>query len=224
MATPRELGSLGDAAGSTAPTTNVSIDVGTLFVNGTNNRVGINTTNPSATLEIVGTANISSSFIAGGNVTTTAVELIVGTGQNEEKRVRLQNANTNAYFYVSGTTVGLYSATSTANRWVTDASGNFTATGNITAFSDIKLKTNIHPITNASLTVDKLQGVYYDRKSDNTRRIGFIAQEVQDVLPEVVLADKDGTLSIDYGNVVALLTEAIKELKAKVEALESKVK
>lgn len=54
MATPRELGNLGDAAGSTAPTTNANFDVGTFFVDGVNNRVGVGTTAPVGRLHVRG--------------------------------------------------------------------------------------------------------------------------------------------------------------------------
>jgi hypothetical protein len=100
------------------------------------------------------------------------------------------------------------------------AGGAITATGNVTAFSDIKLKENIEPIGDALYKVGRLNGVTYNRKDieGNPRQSGLIAQDVQAVLPEVVM-DNDGTLSVAYGNMVGLLVEAIKELKAEIEEL-----
>jgi hypothetical protein len=158
-----------------------------------------------------------------GNYTTTGAEIRIGSGQDEEKRLRLHNFNRNVYFYLFGTTLGLYDLTSATNRWTTDTSGNFTATGNITAFSDIKLKTNIHTIEDALFKVAHLRGVTYDRKSDNTPQIGVIAQEVKEVLPEVVVEDDNGILSVAYGNIVGLLIEAVKELSSEVKSLRAKV-
>lgn len=158
-----------------------------------------------------------------GNYTTTGAEINIGSGQNEQKRLRFQNANRNVFFYLDTTTLALWDATGSFNRWSTDASGNFTATGNITAYSDIKLKVNIKPIENALDIVTKLQGVRYERKSDNSKQIGLIAQQVREVLPEVVLEDENGTLSVAYGNIVGLLVEALKEMKARVESLEEKI-
>lgn len=224
MATPRELGNLGDAAGSTAPSTIVNIDVGTFYVDGGNNRVGIATSSPNATLAVSGTANVSGNIAVGGVVTTTSPEVTVGTGQNEEKRVRFQNANRNVYLYLNGTTLGLWDVNIPNNRWVTDASGNFTALGNITAYSDVRLKINIHTIENALDTVNKMRGVTYDRLSDGTKQLGVIAQEVKEILPEAVLEDDQGVLSVAYGNLAGLLIEAIKELSAKVEKLENEAK
>lgn len=98
--------------------------------------------------------------------------------------------------------------------------GAITAAGNVTAFSDIKLKDNIAPIGDALYKVGRLNGVTYNRKDieGTPKQTGLIAQEVQAVLPEAVM-DHDGTLSVAYGNMVGLLVEAIKELKAEIEEL-----
>ena len=94
-----------------------------------------------------------------------------------------------------------------------DNSGNWTAIGNVTAYSDERLKENIKTIPNALETVRKLRGVSFDRKDFNSKGIGVIAQEVEQILPEVVV---DGEYkSVSYGNIVGLLIEAIKELEKK---------
>ena len=55
-------------------------------------------------------------------------------------------------------------------------------------------------------------GVYFERKNEiGARRIGLIAQEVEEVLPEVVYTDSDGMKSVSYGSIIGLLIEAIKE-------------
>ena len=94
-------------------------------------------------------------------------------------------------------------------------------TGTVTANSDIKLKTNIETITNALEKVNQLNGVEYDRIDINDHQIGLIAQEVEKVLPDVVY-DNDGTKSVAYQNLVALLVQAIKELNDKVDKIENK--
>lgn len=98
-------------------------------------------------------------------------------------------------------------------------SGNLLANGNVTAFSDARLKTNIEPISNAVDKVLSLTGITYTRKDTNAVGTGLIAQDVQKVLPQAVLENEDGYLSVAYGNLVGLLVEAIKELNAKVELL-----
>ncbi len=97
-------------------------------------------------------------------------------------------------------------------------SGDIYATGNIIGFSDSRLKTNIKPITNALNTVNRLKGVRYTHIETNEDSIGLIAQDTMEVLPEVV-ATKGEYLGINYGNMVGLLVEAIKELKSENEKL-----
>ena len=94
-----------------------------------------------------------------------------------------------------------------------DNSGNWTAIGNITAYSDERLKENIKTIPNALETVKRLRGVCFDRKDFNGKGIGVIAQEIEQVLPEVVVEGE--YKSVSYGNIVGLLIEAIKELEKK---------
>ena len=113
-----------------------------------------------------------------------------------------------------------------------DSSGNWVATGTITGSSDIRLKEKINTIPNALEKVTKLRGVEFTWKSKQEREIGLIAQEVKEVVPELVTitnnktdADPDGLEDLHtmkYQNTVALLIEAIKELSAKVKELESK--
>jgi 3-dehydroquinate synthase class II len=99
--------------------------------------------------------------------------------------------------------------------------GNLSANGTITASSDIKLKKNIETITNALEKVNQLNGVEYDRIDIKDHQIGLIAQEVEKVIPDVVY-DNDGTKSVAYQNLVALLIQAIKELNNKVDKIENK--
>ena len=93
--------------------------------------------------------------------------------------------------------------------------GSITASGNITAYSDARLKSNVLTLVNALDKVSKLRGVSFDK--DGEHGIGVIAQEVQKVIPEVVM---EGVyLSVAYGNLIGLLIEAIKELKIEVDDL-----
>jgi hypothetical protein len=87
-------------------------------------------------------------------------------------------------------------------------------TGNVTASSDVALKDDIRPLMGALEMVLNLRGVRYERKSTGRTEIGLVAQEVEGVVPEVVF-DGD-TKSVAYGNIVAVLIEAIKELAAEV--------
>lgn len=103
-------------------------------------------------------------------------------------------------------------------RWASDASGNFVSYGNVTAYSDERLKTDIASITDALAKVKKLRGVTFKR--NGIAGTGVVAQEVREIIPEVVMEDGEGMLSVAYGNLVGVLIEAVKELSARVEALE----
>jgi len=95
--------------------------------------------------------------------------------------------------------------------------GNFTASGDITAFSDVALKENIIPIESALDLLEKVKGVYYQRKDgDRSQKIGLIAQEVEQYFPEVV-HEVDGYKTIAYGNLVAVLIQAVNELRNEVK-------
>ena len=96
------------------------------------------------------------------------------------------------------------------------AAGAATFNNDVTAFSDARLKTDIKTIDNALNMVADMRGVYFNR--DGVAGTGVIAQEIQNILPEVV-HDKQEFLSVAYGNMVGVLIEAIKELKKEVEAL-----
>lgn len=103
-------------------------------------------------------------------------------------------------------------------------SGDMTVSGDVTAYSDSRLKKNIISIENALDKTLKLEGVSFEKIETSKKGIGLIAQKVKEVLPEVVTEDNDGYLAVSYGNIVGLLVEAIKELNAKVEKLENKNK
>ncbi len=116
--------------------------------------------------------------------------------------------------------IGGWSAS--ANRWQLDMSGNMTVAGNVTASSDIKLKENIKVITDALNKIKQIRGVTFTRNDHDDKiklHAGVIAQEVEAVLPEVVSEDNSGTKNVAYGNMVALLIEAIKEQQIQIEEL-----
>lgn len=110
--------------------------------------------------------------------------------------------------------------------------GTIQATDDITAFytSDRTLKVNIENITGALDKVNKLNGVTFDWNEEAAekhgkvgREAGVIAQEVEEVLPEVVITRDDGTKAVRYEKLVPLLIEAVKDLGKKVQELENKL-
>ena len=99
--------------------------------------------------------------------------------------------------------------------------GSFTATGDITAYSDDSLKTNVQVIDGALGKVEAIRGVTFERIEDGSVSTGVIAQELKAVLPEAVHTDAEGVHSVAYGNITGLLIEAVKELSAEVKELKN---
>lgn len=102
--------------------------------------------------------------------------------------------------------------------------GNMTLPGTLTINSDALLKENLVPLTGALDKVKAITGYNYNRIGSEKLEMGVVAQEVQKVAPELVLEDSEGTLSVAYQNMVALLIEAVKEQSAEIAALKGQVK
>jgi len=179
---------------------------------------------------ITGNLNLGGSLTLGGGGLTTSV---VSEGSNlyftnARARAALGGGTGISYNNSSGVItctidtpaeVGLGNLSSSGNS----LSGSFTATGNITAYSDERLKENVETIEGALDKVSQMRGVTYNYKSDlndGQRGTGVIAQEMQQVMPEVV--EEGEYLSVAYGNIVGVLIEAVKELKAELDKCKCK--
>jgi hypothetical protein len=105
-----------------------------------------------------------------------------------------------------------------------DVIGSLTENGTpVDLVSDIKLKANITPLENCLDKVMQLQGVEYDRIDLNKHQIGFIAQEVEAVIPDLVEENSQGTKVLHYKNLTAVLVEAIKEQQEQINSLKETV-
>ena len=146
----------------------------------------------------------------------TAILDITNTSSDAVLNVRVQDKD----FIVKGNDGGSQIAAMILDM---SAAGAATFNNDITAFSDRRLKTDIEPITNALPKVMQMQGVYYKRNDveDAREQIGVIAQDMEAIVPEVVLTADDDmqTKSVDYGKLCAVLIESIKELKAEIDEL-----
>lgn len=185
----------------------------------------------SSTLAVTGLVTASATPTLGGHLVNktytdaTFVPLAGGTMTGNlsivsgatEMKVTLGSSG--GYYYGNATQAGWKNSGGTAAVYW-DTSGNLTAAANITAYSDAKLKTNVETIQEALSIVNRMRGVFYERIDSGEHGVGVIAQEMQEVLPQVVIPN-DGILSVAYGNIVGVLIEAVKELSAKVDALEA---
>jgi hypothetical protein len=120
--------------------------------------------------------------------------------------------------------IGGWSAS--ANRFQMDMSGNLTMAGNVTAYSDIRIKGEIETINSALNKVIQLRGVTYIRTDEDApkgKQMGVIAQEILEVVPEVVNQDASGMYNVSYGNLAGLFIEAIKEQQLQIEDLKLQI-
>ena len=174
-----------------------------------------------------------------------AAGAIVIKGASTTSLLRGLIENTNSYFNIYATEGGGLTkdfgiqngGSASAGRVILKASGNFLigtdtdngerlyvsgsirATGSITANSDVRLKKNIERIENALQKVSEISGYTYNTIYDEDRHAGVIAQEIDKVLPEIVNKGNDGLMGVEYGNISALLIEAIKDLKVQNDSL-----
>lgn len=135
------------------------------------------------------------------------------TGTLANPLIALNNPNTGFY---APTTTSISAVTGGALAATFSSTGDFTAVGNLTAYSDERLKSNIRTIDNALSKVSSMRGVYFDKAGKASS--GVIAQEIEKILPEVVFEGE--FKSVAYGNIVGVLIEAIKELQDRLEKLE----
>jgi hypothetical protein len=175
---------------------------------------------------------IDSGAVARWYVTQNGSEVKqVSSGSSAQIRFNQGGTDRNYIYQSSANEIGFLK---TDGNWgfKMDNSGNVTATGNVTAYSDERLKDDIEPIEGALERVGKLQGVEYTRKSNGAREIGFIAQSVKEHEPTLVDIIDTSTDHTDeafsdlhvmkYQNTTALLVEAIKELQAEVAELKQR--
>jgi hypothetical protein len=173
--------------------------------------VGVGMSNPSYRLDVVGDINYTGFLYNGG------VNLAMW---------RTSGSNV----CLIGSNVGI--GTSTPAYPIEVQGANATGTSiysshDMVAYSDARAKTNLKRIDDAVAKVCAINGYTFNRADDSNQQpvayAGVMAQEVQMVLPEVVRTDKDGMLNVAYGNMVALMIEAVKELTSRNDDLQHRV-
>lgn len=115
------------------------------------------------------------------------------------------------------------SAAAPSNALTLLRNGDMTIAGTLTQNSDVRLKTDVVPLTGVLAKLSRIDGVAYRFVDENRGpagpQVGLIAQQVREAFPELVRESSDGTLSVAYGNFTAVLLAAVKEQQAEIAAL-----
>ncbi|MGE5693006.1 MAG: tail fiber domain-containing protein, partial [Candidatus Zixiibacteriota bacterium] len=199
--------------------------------------VGIGATSPQQKLHVFSSGTNIGIAIDGGSAGRARLGFLPGGVDNGElgfkndlqigtvsdaslvmtsEKVRITNAGN----------VGIGTAAPTEKLHVV---GNICATGTIGACSDVRFKRDVRPVDGSLDKIEKLQGVTYRWKREEYpqfaegNQIGFVAQDVKEILPEVVSEGSDGTLSVDYGRFSVVLLEAIKEQQKEIKELKAAI-
>ena len=108
-----------------------------------------------------------------------------------------------------------------------DSSSNLLVTGEVTAYSDARIKDNIEVIANPLTKILSIRGVTFtrtDQEDTERRQMGVIAQEVEQYFPEVVHTNDNGIKTVNYGAMAGAFIEAFKEQQSQIDELKEMVK
>jgi hypothetical protein len=185
-----------------------------------NGKVGIGINDPYQILDINGRVRIRNNGETSGIwMTNSSNNLSVAAGA--------------FYGLFSDTEAGIFIGNSW--RFLINNSGNVTIGGTVTAScgllvcSDLRYKKNITSLNNSLSNLLKINGVRYnyrqnefpDKNFSNNNQIGFIAQDIEKVFPEMVFTDEKGYKSVDYARLTPVLVEALKEQQQMIDQLKS---
>ena len=171
-----------------------------------------------------GVVSGSSQILGGSGVWSGSAQMPAGVVSGSAQVLGGTNIHSGSTGDYQFNSIGVGTAASTT-------AGEIRATGDITAFysSDVRLKENIQPIQNALEKVQSISGNTYDWKegyeeihSHKGNDVGVIAQEIEEILPQIVTNRDNGFKAVQYEKIIPLLIEAVKELSAKVDRLENK--
>jgi hypothetical protein len=164
--------------------------------------------------------------------TPSAIVLTNATGTANNLTANVANyinvtddTSTNATRYpilANGSSGNITESVSSSKLFFNPSTGLLTST-DYNSSSDKRLKVNIKTVNNALDTVSSLRGVTFDWKEGGGKSIGLIAQEVQEILPEVVMTDDNGYLGIKYTNIIGILVEAIKDQQEQIDTLRKQI-
>ena len=219
--TAEALGTLSSAFGSGAANylplwqTEASLTRSAVYQQPGTGNIGIGTSSPSSLLEINGEARVSGAW--------NALSFADRANSALKMAVYLSGGNLTFDDYGVGSRMVINRATGNVGIGTTAPATKLDVAGPVRAqayyyTSDRRLKTAVESLDGLAL-VRKLRGVRFEWAASRERDLGFIAQEVEPAVPELVLTDAQGTKSVKYGNVTAILVEAVKAQDRQLEDL-----
>jgi hypothetical protein len=173
--------------------------------------------------------NVTSSSVRGFSNVSTGIILDIGSNAPASgQSMRVTWSNNSELMRLTGD--GNVGVGTSSPGYKLHVSGDIYATGNVTAYSDMRAKSNLDVIKEPLNKLSQLTGYTYDMTDnpDLTTKItprftGVIAQDLEKVLPEAVHKDKDGKYSVAYGNMAGLFVESFKELIEENKVLKYRV-
>ena len=180
--------------------------------------------------QAINPATVTATTISATNLTVAATLNVRGAIDLADNDILRFGSSDDCEFFTNGSHMymdlnpgigNFYIRDGTTVRYTFDDSGAFTATGNVSAFSDRRLKDNI--VTLDGSKVLEMRGVSYIK--EGKKGSGVIAQELEEVAPELVhtLDDEMGTKAVAYGNLVGYLIEAVKDQQKQIDKLKMKL-
>jgi hypothetical protein len=162
-----------------------------------------------------------------GSFSGDAADVDFGTGSGSVAKTHLVTSAIPRLTVDAAGKVGIGTTTPTHPLQLVSGA-HCTSAGVWTNASDARLKKNITPLSYGLKEIMQLMPVAYDMKADQTKQVGFIAQDVQKIIPELVSGtegdlSKGENLGMSYGNLTAILTKAIQEQQAMIEALQKEI-
>jgi hypothetical protein len=181
----------------------------------------------------IGSNNAQARVDITANSTISYPQLLLYENANDFARLSFKNTNSANFWTVAGSPQQA-NATSVLNFYfnnfgdVLSLRGDGTAwlAGTLTQNSDARLKRNIEPITNAMHQLRQVNGYHYywlDKQRDASIQTGILAQEIKKVFPELVKADANGALSVNYSGLIPYVIEAAKEQQQEIEELKARL-
>jgi hypothetical protein len=203
----------------------ISMKSGNLMLAPSSGNVGIGTTTPSQKLDVNGiikgnggiygyagaTNNLLIDWATASQITTlTATDLFFGTNANERMRI------------TSGGNVGIGTATPGTYKLYVNGTGYLGAAAWVYS-SDKRLKENISYIQSGLNIIRQLKPVKFDYIKGEKKQAGFIAQEVEEILPDIVTKGADGMLGMKTDSIIPYLVKAVQEQQQEIEGLKQEI-